>query len=50
MTSIECTVSVYRWGNAELAKQWPVINAKIPAKPGAADWGGRPHKRAFLIR
>ncbi|WP_239949801.1 DUF3470 domain-containing protein [Dyella terrae] len=50
MTSIECTVSVCRRGDAELAKQWPVINAKIPAMFDAADWDGRPHKRAFLIR
>jgi ferredoxin len=36
--------------NAELARQWPVIDGKIPAMPEAAAWDGRPHKLPLLIR
>lgn len=36
--------------NAELARVWPVIAAKIPALPDAAEWNGVPHKRRLLIR
>ena len=36
--------------NAELAKAWPVIVAKIPALPDAAEWDGKPGKWRLLIR
>jgi ferredoxin len=36
--------------NAELARQWPVINAKKEALPDADDWKGKPGKKALLER
>jgi len=34
--------------NAELAKNWPVINQVIPAPPDARDWEDVPDKRQYL--
>jgi ferredoxin len=36
--------------NAELAREWPVIIEKKPALLDAAEWLGRPDKRALLER
>jgi len=36
--------------NAELARQWPVINAKKDAPPDADQWKGQPGKRDMLER
>ncbi len=36
--------------NAELARQWPVIAARIPAPADAAEWDGKPDKLRLLIR
>jgi len=34
--------------NAQLAKQWPVINEKKASPPDADEWAGKPSKRALL--
>lgn len=36
--------------NAELAPGWPVIAAKIPALPDAAEWDDVPNKLPLLVR
>ena len=36
--------------NAELAKQWPVINQKKEAPPDAEEWDGVPDKLKHLER
>jgi len=36
--------------NAELALQWPVINAKKDALPDADAWKGKPGKKSLLER
>lgn len=36
--------------NAELAKQWPVINQVIAAPPDAGDWEDVPNKLQYLKR
>lgn len=34
--------------NAQLAKQWPVINTVKPAMQDADQWAGKPNKRQYL--
>ncbi|HAV93660.1 MAG TPA: ferredoxin [Proteobacteria bacterium] len=34
--------------NAQLAKQWPVINTVKPAMHDADQWAGKPNKRQYL--
>jgi len=36
--------------NAELSKEWPVINTRKDAPPDAADWEGKPDKLPLLER
>lgn len=36
--------------NAELAREWPVIAAKIPALPDATQWDGVTDKLRLLVR
>lgn len=36
--------------NAELAREWPVINEKKDALPDADDWSGKPDKLKLLER
>lgn len=36
--------------NAEFARSWPVIDAKIPAPPDAEEWDGVPGKLPLLKR
>ena len=36
--------------NAELSRQWPVIDRKIPAPADAREWDGKPNKLPLLDR
>jgi ferredoxin len=40
----------FRKLNADLAKQWPVINEKKDAPDDAKEWDGRPGKLGLLER